>query len=395
MAFASLFTSSQLSYGLIYVLSVLFALHNVLVIYTNSTFIEQYIPNALVGALYVLGSAIAVLAFLFINSILRRLGNVRLTICLASIEIVTLLILGLATHPPLLILAFVAFLIINPLIYLNLDIFSETIIGDQESSTGHKRGLVLTLMSAAAVIGPLAIGPIVGSDNSGLHRVYLLSATIFSMFILLILLRFRSFQDPQYSTANPIAAVRDFWRDTNIRFSLLAQFMLQIVFSWMVIYVPLYLATEIGLSWTAIGTIISLGLIAYVLLEFPIGYLADNNFGEKEMMSLGFMIISFCVIGITVLQTTYILPWIALMFTIRIGASLVETTVESYFFKHTKGDDTNYMSFFRLTRPLAITCGGMLGSASLLFFPLSHIFVILGSLTISGVYFAYQLVDTR
>jgi len=48
------------------------------------------------------------------------------------------------------------------------------------------------------------------------------------------------------------------------------------------LFTPLYLATEIGLPWTDIGVIIAVGLFAYVLFEYPIGFIADKWIGEKK-----------------------------------------------------------------------------------------------------------------
>lgn len=395
MVFSPVAHTPRIHYWLIYVLSILFALHNVLILYVNSTFIEQFIPREMIGTFYVVGSAIAVLAFLFIARILRRVGNLRLTIWLAISEIIMLTLLGVTAHPALVISAFVMFLIINPLIYLNLDIFSESLIGDEENNTGLKRGIALTLMSIAAVLGPLAIGPLVGEGAADLRNVYFVSAAVFSLFVLVVLTRFRAFEDPVYSEIQVMDALADFWHNRDIRFSLLAQLILQIAFSWLVIYVPLYLATEIGMSWDMIGTVIAFGLFAYVLLEFPVGYIADRYIGEKEMMALGFVFLSLSIASISFVTDTNPLPWIIIMFMTRVGASLVEATVESYFFKHTKGNDTNYLSFFRLTRPLAFVAGGLLGSACLLFLPFSLIFIILATVMLSGILFASLLHDTR
>lgn len=385
----------RIQYSLIYILSVLFALHNVLIIYVNSSFIEQYVPQTVVGSFYVMGSAIAVLIFLFITRVLRKVGNVKLTVYLTALEILMLIVLGFTTYPALVITAFVLFLVINPLLYLNLDIFSESLIGDDEGSTGGKRGLVLTLMATAAVLGPLAIGPIVGAGDANLQNTYFVSAGIFSLFLVIILTRFRSFTDPEYSNLPVLAAISSFVKDLNIRYALCSQFLLQVCFSWMIIYVPLYLNSVIGLSWSEIGIIISFGLLAYVLLEFPVGYLADNYIGEKEMLAFGFFILALSIALISFITSHNPLVWIAVMFATRIGASLVESTTESFFFKHTKGNDTNYLSFFRLTRPLAFVFGGLLGSASLLYLSFSHIFLVLSVCMITGIFAARQLQDTR
>ncbi len=396
MSVTSNLYSPRIHYSLIYVLSFLFSLHGFLVVYTNSTYISRFIPEEAIGTLFIIGSSIAVLSFLFISRVLRKVGNVRLTIYLALIELIALITLGLTSAGSIAITALVIFLIVNPLIFLNLDIFSETIIGDNEETTGFKRGSVLALMSIPGVLGPLALGPLVGSgETENLQNVYLASAAIFSIFILIVLHRFRSFEDPKYSEVRVLDAIRSFWQDTNIRFSLLGQFTLQLCFSWMVIYVPMYLATVIGLTWGEIGMIISVGILAYVIFEFPIGYIADNYIGEQEMMIGGFIIMSLGVGAISLLDTTNVIAWMALMFGMRIGASMVEATTESYFFKQTKGNDTNFLSFFRLTRPLAIIFGALLGSATLLYLSFDMVFYVLAGTLLFGVYFASRIEDTK
>src|SRR5690606_1462126 len=100
-------------------------------------------------------------------------------------------------------------------------------------------------------------------------------------------------------------------------------------FAWMVIYVPVYLSVELGFNWEEIGSILFVALMAYVLLEYAIGYLADNYFGEKEMMALGCIIMSLSVSCFIFLDGSSVLPWMIAMFMTRVGAAFVETTSES------------------------------------------------------------------
>ena len=356
---------------------------------------EQFASPAAIGALYTIASSLAVFSFLFISRVLRKIGNVRLTIYLALAEIASLITLGLTDSSSTAIVAFVAFMTLNPLIYLSIDIFSESIIGDNEGSTGSKRGLTLTLMSLAAMAGPLALGAIVGDDDANLYKTYLVSAGVFSIFILVILAKFKSFDDPQYKEIQVLSAIHSFWKKKDVRNVFLAHFTLQIFFSWMVIYFPLYLATEIGFTWDIIGTIIAVGLFAYVLVEYPTGLIADKFLGEKEMMAAGFLILAISTSWISFMATAPVVAWMVLMFISRIGASLVEATTESYFFKHTKGTDANIMSFFRLTRPLAMVVGALLGSVALLYLPFQLIFIVLGFMMIPGIFFTASLKDTK
>ena len=83
------------------------------------------------------------------------------------------------------------------------------------------------------------------------------------------------------------------------------------------------------------------------------------------------------------------------MFMTRVGASLVEVTTESYFFKHTHGKDTNLIGLFRITRPLSYVLGALLGVIALNYVDFSFLFVILGFLMIPGLFFAMALKDTK
>jgi len=356
---------------------------------------EQFLTTEVTGVLFGLGSALAVLGFLFISRVLRKLGNVQMIIGLSIVEIIALILMGAAFSPALTITAFVVFMTINPLIYLGIDIFSETLIGNNESATGSKRGLILTLMSLMSVLAAFTVGLIVGDNNARLSYTYYYSAGIFSLFLMLIIIHFKHFVDPKYHELRILHALRGYWLHRDMRYVLLSQFILQVFFSWTTLYIPLYMATVIGLGWDTIAPIIAIGLLAYVLLEWPVGFIADKYIGEKEMMAAGFLILAVSVSWLAFLDTESFIAWALLMFITRSGAALVESTCESYFFKHTKGTDANIMSFFRLTRPLGFLFGALLGSAALLFMPFNLTFVVLGFVMVAGIFFTTALKDTR
>ncbi len=382
-------------FWLTYVLSVIFNFHGLLVAYSNSSYMEGFTSPEVVGLLYSISSALAVLAFLFFTRILHRFGNVRLTLYLTLIEMFALMLLGFAFGGATTIVAFVVFMTINPLLYLNIDIFSETLTGKNETGTGSARGLALALMSTAAALAPFSLALIVGDDTDRLHLVYFVSAGIFTFFIALVAIHFRTFTDPHYEHLDVLKTLAGFWRRRHLRNVFFAHFMLQFFFSWTIIYIPLYLATGIGFSWDIIGSIIGVGLLAYAVFEYPIGLLADHRYGEKEMMALGFVILALTASWISFMASASILAWMLLMFINRAGASLVEVTTESYFFKHTTGSDANIISFFRLARPLALMAGSLAGSVALLYLPFNLIFIVLALAMAMAIFFVIPLCDTR
>lgn len=271
----------------------------------------------------------------------------------------------------------------------------EELIGDGEESTGGRRGMLLTIMSLTAALASLGMGKLLGNGIPNFASAYFASALILVPFLYIIIKHFRNFKDPQYPHFKIVEGIKTFWHQTDIRNVFFAHFLLQLFFTWMVIYTPLYLSTIIGFHWESIGIILFMGLMAYVFLEYLIGFAADNLIGEKEMMAFGFAVIAITTSWFVFLDDSSIISWMIAMFMTRVGASFVETTTESYFFKHTHSKDTNIISLFRITRPLSYVFGAVLGVATLSLVPFELLFIVLGLLMIPGLFFAMALHDTR
>jgi MFS family permease len=384
------------NFGALYGAVVLLSLHWAVVVYINSSFLSNYISDSAIGILYTVSSAVTVLAFLFISRVLHRAGNYKLTLVCALLEFGALIGMAMTDSLRVAIPLFMLHQAVVPLIIFNLDIYMEEMIGDQEFSTGGRRGLFLAIMSFAGALSPLVSGFLIGdSSEPQFALAYTASALILIPFIFIMMRYFRSFADPVYSEIKVLPALRSFWIKKDIRNVFFAHFLLQLFFVWTVIYMPLYLASYIGFDWEEIGLILFVGLMAYVIFEYPIGIIADKWLGEKEMMAVGFVIIGVAVSWFAFIDSASIGLWMFAMFMTRVGAILVETTTESYFFKHTKGTDSNIISFFRITRPLSFVVGALFGSLALLYFPFSFLFILIGFLMIPGLFFTMALMDTK
>ncbi len=373
----------------------LFSLHWAVVLYINSSYLEQFVSHETVSGLYILSAVFTIIAFLHATPLLNRFGNTRLTIVLTTIEFCTLLGMAFSSSTQIAMVLFVLHQAIVPLILFSLDIYMEELIGDKEGSTGSKRGLLLTIMSITGALASLGMGKLVGTGVPNFSFAYVASALILVPFLYIIIKHFRNFCDPLYPHFKITHGIQNFWRTKDIRNVFFAHFLLQIFFAWMVIYTPIYLAQHLGFNWEQIGIILFTGLMAYVFLEWLIGYVADAYFGEKEMMAFGFAIIAISTSWFVFLDNTSVITWMIAMFMTRVGASFAETTTESYFFKHTHGKDTDVIGIFRVTRPLSYVIGAILGSMTLYFLPYELLFVVLGLLMIPGLFFAMALHDTK
>lgn len=388
------FSSKNISFVLVYLISIIFTFQTLVTAYSSSTYLEKFILPEFVGLVFATAAFFAIIITLTLPRLLHVIGNVNTTLLLMIAMIISLVVTGMAITPWITIGAFVAFMAISPQIYFNIDIFLEALIGNAEGTTGSKRGLILTLMSLASFFSPLAMGYIIG-DNNNLSGVYYIAAIVGLLYIAVIVSKFRRFTDPIYNRVR----LRDLFSTTlqskNISTVLTAQFLLQFFFTWAIIYFPLYMATVVGFDWETIGLVLAVGLIAYVIFEYPIGIIADKKLGEKEMMALGFAVLALTSASLSFMQTVAVSGWMMVMFISRFGASLVEVTTESYFFKQVKGQDSNLISVFRLMRPLANLFGALAGSASLLFLPINYMFIVLAFVMIIGAFVTQRLTDTR
>ena len=379
----------------IYAAILLLVFHTFLVAYVNSSFLEQFISAKSVGSIYTIGSALSVLIFLFISRLLKKVGNYRLTIGLLLTNFVAVLGMSQAATLEVAVPLFIVHLITVPLIIFNLDVFMEERIGSDESGTGSSRGLLLTLASLVGAASPLVSGLLIGSTGTDFTGAYLVSALTLIPVLIVLTLYFRRFMDPVYEEINVLTAIRAFWVYINIRSVFIAHFLLQMFFMMMVVYTPLYLTGTIGLTWAEFGIIMFFAQMAYVLLEYPIGVIADRYIGEKEMMAAGFLIIVIATAWMSFVTVASVLVWSVIMFTTRVGAALVEVTTESYFFKQTKSSDAQIISFFRVTRPLSYVLGAAIASLSLLYVPFNMLFIVFAILMIPAMFCTLYIQDSK
>lgn len=384
----------HIHFGFVYLLAIIFSYHTLLVAYNTSSYLGQYVSPTAVGVLHGAGALGAIGIFLYFPKLLARFGNVIVGSVAMLASVILLLALALGSHPLVVIPALAFFLALNPLLYLVIDVFSETLIGKSEGDTGKKRGLTLSLMSAAAVFAPLTMGYLMGMHND-YTQLFFASAGVGLLFMALVVGVFRQFYDPVYTTPPLRPLLQMAWRDKNIATVIASHFLLQLFFAWIIIYVPLYLSTVLQFTWQEIGIIIAAGLMAYVVFEYPIGIIADKYLGEQEMMSIGFLILAITTASLGVIGGGSVFAFMVLMFINRLGASLVEVTTESYFFKQIDGSDASLMSIFRLLRPAANVVGAILGAVVLALLSFELFFIVGGFILTLGVFIPRYLIDTK
>src|SRR3989344_4546606 len=378
---------------LVYLASFFYSFHYALPIYIESSFISQFLSTEkTIGLLFSISAVFsAIFTFLF-PRILRRFGNYHATLTAMALEIITLLVLAFFTTPAIIIPVFILHQTLASVIFLNFDSFVEAFSVDE--ATGGIRGIFMTVLNIAFVVAPFLAGLMLTDHD--FWKVYLAGAVFMAFSFIVIAVNFKDY----VNTAYVIPSFKDTFRivseSHDIHSIIYAHFLLALFYSWMVIYVPLYLNQHVGISMNVIlGVITPIALLTFVLFEVILGKIADTRLGEKEILTFGFIIMAVATIGISYVTTASVALWAILLFITRTGASMVEVTTESYFFKQVNAGDTHLITFMRTVRTLAGIVGPILGFILLSFMEFQNLFLVLGVILLTALPYSLTIRDTK
>jgi len=273
-----------------------------------------------------------------------------------------------------------------------MDIFVENF--SKDSSTGQTRTIYFTIINFAWMISPNLSAWLMGlSDYYG---VFLTSAGLLIPFLLILFIAGNKINGHfDYKKTSIKKTARDMYRNRNLRSVFWLAMLLNVFYNTATVFVPIYLNRVIGFSWTELGLIFSLMLIPFLIVEIPAGIISDRYLGEKEMFYTGFLIIITCLIIFFTTTSHNLWFWAGLLFASRVGAALVEAMRESYFFKKVNAKEVDKINIFRTAIPFGNLIGSILALITLLFLPISYIFLVAALFMCSSFFFLPIIKDTK
>jgi MFS family permease len=380
-------------FALVYLSSFLYSFHYALPAYIESSFIAQFISNTkIVGYTFSIAAIFTVLLTFLYPHLLKRFGNYRLTLTMIGLEILALLALAFFSNPILVIGFFIAHQTLANIIFLNLDSFVERFSDD--AVTGSIRTVFMTVLNIAVAVAPFIAGLMLTDHD--FWKIYLAAAAIMSIGFFVIAKNFKDYVDPHY-LAHPFRHTLKIVAESHDLHSIIfTHFLLSFFYTWMVIYLPIYLNTHMGISMNNIlGIIIPIALLPFVFFEIYLGKLADKKLGEKEILTAGFILMALSTAGLSFITTSSVIVWAIALFTTRTGASMVEAMTESYFYKQVTAEDAHLITFMRTVRATAYIIGPLLGSLVLSFFDFHYLFLALGIILLAALPYSLTIKDTR
>jgi len=133
-------------------------------------------------------------------------------------------------------------------------------------------------------------------------------------------------------------------------------------------------------------------LAPFIILGLPVGTLIDKyHVRKRTLLYIGFVIIITSTFLIAFITTRSVAIWALVLFITRVGASIIETTSETYFFTHIREEDAYLLGVFRDMNPVAYIIAPMIATLVFLVLPFKFLFVILSIILLAGLYYIPKL----
>ncbi|MEI8062191.1 MAG: MFS transporter [bacterium] len=373
---------------IVFVSALLLAFNFFFVYFINSSFIETLVGKNYVSLFFAIGAFLNIVIFMNASRILSRYGNFKLTLYLSFLEIAVLLGIGTMSTPWVLIGLFIVHQSVSPILLYTLDIFLEKISSIE--STGSIRGTYLTMMNIPTAIAPIIVGIIL--TKTEYWKIYFISAIFLIPFIIIMIMNFRKFEDPVYTTIPFFTSLKTFFKDINLSNIFKDNLILHFFYAIMAIYMPIHLYFDLGFNWPEIGTMFSIMLLPFILFQIPLGSIEDRKHDEKQVLVTGFLIMSIATILMSFIVEKNFILWTALLFISRIGASFVEVSTESYFFRHISTENASYVSIFRMTRSVPYLVIPVISYFAITYLGPQYLFLITGIIVfLGGLRYTFEL----
>lgn len=368
----------------------LFGFVDTFYIYIASSYFADIIGSPNVGFFFLVSYIGSLVVFFCLQPVIRILGRARTLylFLLLSLALVALLSNTEPTYFSGLILLF--FIVTSSVLWVIFDILLEEF--SENSLTGSIRGLNLTMLSFGVLMAPLLATATLRSY--GYSGVFLAMLIFYVLLFIFCLIAFRNVTGrnlPKIAFWHALSLVR---KEKALWQSYVLSFSLYFFYAVMIIYMPLYL-TSLGFTFTEIGSLFTIMLVPFVLVQYPLGRLADKKYGEKEILIISLLIAIASTFTMAFIGTTSYFWWALILFVSRIGIAGLEVMKDTYFYRHIDAEQVDVISFFRTSLPVANIVVAALATGMLTFLPLESVFY-LASLVLTGALFiAFRMVDSQ
>lgn len=377
---------------ILYFSGLILSLSTALPAFIQSNFLNQFVGLGSIGLFFIAANVLTILFILLFPKLIKKFSNFFLSKTILLMYALSLVCLSRASSPISALVSFILMTISSNLLFITLDVLVESF--SENSSTGKTRAIYFTFINLGWIMAPSLSGYLI---NIGEYQLPFLVAAFLTVPIFFIFIsQSKRLKDKiSYSPKKLPTVIKEIWRNKNLRGIFFIAILLQIFYSTAVVYVPIYLHQTLNMGWESLGIIFSIMLVPFVIVEIPAGIIADKYLGEKELLCAGFAILAISLFLFFHIKTNLFWVWAGVLFFSRIGAALIESMRETYFFKIIDAKDVGHINVFRTATPLGYIIGSGIALLILLFSPLNYLFLIMAIIMLSGIGFAASIRDTK
>ena len=362
-----------------------------LFIYVMSTYFKEASGTENVGPFYLFSYAVVLMLLLNLHKLVRVFGKSFIFLLSLICKLASLALLLILPPSYLSIGALMLYIIAGSLEWVSLDIILESFSIDNMS--GSIRGKHLTIINLGYLVGPFLSTQILsGFGYEGIFLVLLIANAFLLIIASLGLSRIKDSFSLDFGVRE---SLRKIWKRKNILRSYWASFVLDFFYSLVIIYTPIHLM-NLGIPWEKIGIIFTLMLVPFVLVQYPLGIIADRKTGEKEWMFFSVLMMGASTAAMYFISSSEIWIWATVLFATRIGAAILEVMRDSYFYKRIDGGDVDVINFFRTSQSLAYIASSVMAFLIFTFYtgdPIRVIFLAVAAVIFSALLPIFNLKD--
>ncbi len=371
-------------------ISILIGFSQAVLIYVISSYFKAAIGTENVGIFYFGTSIVALVLLLNLHKIVKSIGKSNSLFLILGVKLIALFFLVMLKPGISSIVFLLVYMMFVPLDTVAIDIILESYSVDKLS--GRIRGLEIIALESGYVLGPFLSTNIL--NKYGFHYVFFAALIIVVFVFSLALLKLGQVNHKFNKKLSTKALLKKVLKRPNIMRIYSVSIVLELFFAIMVIFSPIYLR-DIGFSWSQIGIIFTFMLVPFLIMPYPIGYLADKKLGEKELLIAALFVMGIATLSVFFTTVPSLKLWILILVFTRIGASSLQTLRDSYFYKRIDGHDVDLNNFFRTANPIAYLFGSALSFFILLFYPVRVLFFALALIIFLSLYPAFRLIDNK
>ncbi|HLM83680.1 MAG TPA: MFS transporter [Candidatus Bathyarchaeia archaeon] len=370
--------------------SFIFGISAALILYLESDYFKTAAHSDNVTVFFIAAYAITLVLIFNWHYLVRKFGKKKVFLADFLAKAIFLLVLAKLPVGKIGVCFLMGYMILTVLSWIDIDILLEACSRDHK--TGRIRGAYLTIMNAGYLIAPFFAGLIL--NKYGFQPVFLVAAVLILVVWLICFFKLRNIDSSRIEGVDFMSLLRKLSGRKNVLRIYYVSFLLEFFYALMIIYTPLYLL-ELGFSWAQIGQIFTVMLLPFVLLQYPAGYLADKKFEERDMIIFSLFIMALSTFAIFFISSKNVLLWALVLFSTRIGASLIEILRDSYFYKRIDCRDVDIINFFRSVRPMAYIVGLAIATPVIYFLHIRFVFPLISIGVLTGILAAKNLASSR